>query len=137
MTMTTSTAVSTVDRFLEAVAAGRAAELADLYAPDARLDATVPNWRFGTTGAAAIADQYASWFTHPGRFEELARRPFAGGEVVSYLLTWEEGGVPHAGHHCHVLTLGSDGRIVHDQVWCGGRWDAALLAEMGAAGDAG
>ena len=40
---------------------------------------------------------------------------------------------PHAGHHLHVLTVRDD-RIVSDMVFCGGRWPAALLAEMEAAG---
>jgi len=47
--------------------------------------------------------------------------------------TWTEGGVPHAVHHVHVLAVG-DGRITADTVMCGGRWSAALLAEMEAAG---
>ncbi len=137
MSTTTTTTSTTVDRFLAAVAAGRAGGLAALYAPHAVLDATVPNWRFQVRGAAAIASQYARWFTHPGRFEELDRAAFAGGEVVSYLLTWEEHGVPHAAHHCHVLAIDATGYITSEKVWSGGRWDAALLAEMGAAGHAG
>ena len=42
------------------------------------------------------------------------------------------GGVPHAARHCHVLRFDSDGLIVEDRFFCGGRWDAALLAEMAA-----
>ncbi len=48
--------------------------------------------------------------------------------------------MPHASHHCHVLTIDpflDGGRIVADQVWCGGRWPAALLAEMEATGHGG
>jgi hypothetical protein len=121
-----------VDRFLSAVERGEPSRLEALYAPTATLDATVPGWRFEVSGPAAIVAQYAGWFTHPGRLEELRRRATADGEVVTYVLGWEEGGVPHAAHHCHVLTV-DDGRIVHEQVWCGGRWPAALLAEMEAA----
>jgi len=29
-----------------------------------------------------------------------------------------------------------DGRITRDQVWCGGRWSATLLAEMAEASNA-
>jgi hypothetical protein len=39
-----------------------------------------------------------------------------------------------------VLTIDptiEDGRIVADKVWCGGRWPAALLAEMEAAAHGG
>jgi hypothetical protein len=53
---------------------------------------------------------------------------------VEYTLSWSENGVPHAGHHLHVLTVRDD-QIVADTVFCGGRWPAALLAEMEAAHD--
>jgi hypothetical protein len=125
----------TVTAFLDRVEAGGGASLGDLYHPTAILDATVPNWRFEVRGNEAIAAEYGRWFYEPGRFEEQARRTVPGGEVVTYLLSWEEGGVPHAAHHCHVLTV-EDGLITREQVFCGGRWPAALLAEMAAA-DAG
>ena len=81
---------------------------------------------------AALKDEYAHWFADPGRFEELRRIPFPDGEVVEYVLTWVESGVPHAAHHVHVLDV-ADGRIARDTVVCGGRWPASLLAEMQAA----
>ena len=59
------------------------------------------------------------------------------GEVVTYLLAWNERGVPFAAHHCHVLRLDPHGRIASDRFFCGGRWDAARLAEMAAADHAG
>ena len=80
-------------------------------------------------GPAAIRAEYAQWFADPGQFEELRRIPTPGGEVVQYLLTWTENGVPHAAHHMHVLEV-SEGRIDVDTVMCGGRWPAGLLAEM-------
>ncbi len=52
---------------------------------------------------------------------------------LEFTLTWEENGVPHACHQSHHLTL-RDGSIVADTVFCGGRWNAALLAEMAEAG---
>lgn len=128
--------MTAIDTFLTAIETGTGVPVG-CYAEGASLDATVPNWRFTVRGPEAVAAEYGRWFAHPARFEELDRRPTPGGEVVSFFLTWEEGGVPHASHHCHVLTLAPDGRIVHDRVWCGGRWDAALLAEMGAAVHAG
>ena len=42
--------------------------------------------------------------------------------------------MPHAAHQAHVLAV-REGRIVRDQVWCGGRWPASLLAEMAEAAD--
>ena len=121
--------MTSTDRFLDAVRAGEGIP-ADLYADDAVLDATVPGWRMTATGGAAIAATYARWFADPAEFAELWREPVPGGEVVRYVLTWEEHGVPHAAHHCHLLTLDAAGRISADTVFCGGRWDAALLAQM-------
>ena len=85
--------------------------------------------------ADAIRAEYARWFAEPACFDELRRYPVEGGqaEVVEYMLSWTENGVPHAAHHLHVLTVRDD-RIVADMVFCGGRWPAALLAEMEAAG---
>jgi hypothetical protein len=129
--MLTITTPSTLDRLLEAVRSG-AGVPADLFAPDAELDATVPGWRFDRRGAEAVAAQYSQWFADPATFEELDRHAFPGGAVITYLLAWEEGGVPHAARHCHVLRFDEAGRITTDQFFCGGRWDAALLAEMAA-----
>jgi hypothetical protein len=133
---TVGLAQDTVDRFLEAVAAGTGVP-ADLFTPDAVIDATVPGWRFAERGADVLANRYSGWFADQAAFEELERLPIGGGEVVTYLLTWVERGVPHAAHHCHVLRLAPDGRIASDRFFCGGRWDATLLADMAAASDAG
>lgn len=130
------TTAGIVDRFLDAVCAGDGVP-AELFAADAVLDATVPGWRFSARGADAVAGQYSEWFAASGAFEELDRLAVDGGEVVCYLLTWLERGIPHAAHHCHVLGFAADGRIGRDRFFCGGRWDAGLLAEMAAADDAG
>jgi hypothetical protein len=131
MTTTDITITSTVvDRLLTAIRTGSV--VAGLYRDDAHLDATVPNWRFTVDGAEAIATEYARWFAHPGRFSELRRIPTADGEAVEYTLRWTENGVPHAAHHVHLLTMDSAReQIATDRVWCGGRWDADLLAQMG------
>ncbi|MDP1803737.1 MAG: hypothetical protein Q8K72_01085 [Acidimicrobiales bacterium] len=133
---TTVAGAQSVDRFLEAASAGLGVP-ADLFVPEVVLDATVPGWRFTARGADAVARQYSSWFADEAAFEELERLPVAGGEVVTFLLAWVERGVPHAAHHCHVLRLAPDGRIAADRFFCGGRWDAGLLAKMAAASDAG
>lgn len=122
---------SAADRFLDAVVSATIPGC-DAWSEDATLDATVPNWRFHRVGAEAIRAEYARWFADPGSFEQLHRLPTDGGEVVEYTLTWTENGVPHAAHHMHLLTVRDD-RIVADTVLCGGRWPAALLAEMEAA----
>jgi hypothetical protein len=129
--MTTTTTTNAVGRFLAAVEAARVPDC-DAWADDALLDATVPNWRMTRRGADAIRAEYGRWFADPGRFEQLRRIPTPGGEVVEYLLTWEEQGVPHAAHHVHILQVDED-RITADTVMCGGRWSATLMAEMAAA----
>ena len=129
------TSAPAVDRFLEAVCAGHGVP-ADLFTTDVVLDATVPGWRFTVRGADAVGRQYGDWFKDEAVLEELERLPVDGAEVVTYLLTWVERGVPHAAHHCHNLRIAADGRIAADRFFCGGRWDAGLLAEMAAAGDA-
>ncbi|MGH9148884.1 MAG: hypothetical protein ACRD0F_00905 [Acidimicrobiales bacterium] len=138
-TVTAATGVTagsrTVDRVLGAIGAGNGVP-AELFSPDVALDATVPGWRFAARGAEAVARQYSGWFADPATFEELERLPFDGGEVVTYLLTWVERGIPHAAHHCHVLRFDPGGLIAGDRFFCGGRWDAGLLAKMAVANDA-
>jgi hypothetical protein len=103
----------------------------DAWSADATLDATVPNWRLHVAGADAIRAEYSRWFADPGHFDELRHYPVGDGasDVVEYMLSWSENGVPHAGHHMHLLTVRDD-LIVADTVFCGGRWPASLLAEM-------
>ena len=120
-----------VDRLLAAVEAGTPPP-AELFTPDATLDATVPNWRFTRHGEPAVRLVLKDWFHDPGRFETVCRAPVPGGELVEFTLTWEEGGVPHACHQIHVLRL-EGGRIAADMIFCGGRWSASMLAEMAAA----
>lgn len=120
-----------VDRFLAAVENATIADC-DVWDDEAVLDATVPNWRFHRRGPAEIRREYARWFADKGSFEDLQRWSIDGGEVVRYLLCWTEQGVPHAAHHLHVLVVDGD-RIIRDTVLCGGRWPAALLAEIEAA----
>ena len=121
--------MSYIDKFLSAVASGDGIP-DDVYADDAVLDATVPGWRFSARGGSAIAATYATWFADPADFEELDRHPVEGGEIVRFFLTWTENGVPHGAHHVHLLMTDASGRIATDTVFCGGRWNATLLAQM-------
>lgn len=106
------------------------------FAPHAVLDATVPNWRYTVKGAGAIEAELGRWFADPGHFEELRRSPLPDGAVVEFVLTWEEDGEPHMCHQAHKLEV-RDGLIVKDTAYCGGRWGAALQAEMAEAAAAG
>jgi len=121
-----------IGRFLASIEAGGVPE-AGVLSDGVVLDATVPNWRFTVRGADGVGAELARWYADPGSFEDLTRTPVPGGELVTFTLLWRENGVPHAVHQAHVLSLGG-GRIVRDQVWCGGRWSASLLAEMAEAG---
>jgi len=123
-----------VERYLAAIEAATIAGC-DAFSPEVTLDATVPNWRFGVRGDAAVRAELARWYADPGTFEELHRTPLPTGELVEFTLRWEEKGVPYAVHQVHVVEV-TDGRITRDQIWCGGRWSATLLAEMAEAADA-
>jgi hypothetical protein len=117
-----------VTALLAAAKAGRPVPR-ETFADEVVLDATVPNWRFTTRGAERVRGQLAQWYAHPGEFEDLSRTPIPGGELVEFVLTWSEAGVPYAAHQAHVIQV-IEGRIAKDTVFCGGRWDAGLLAEM-------
>jgi hypothetical protein len=124
-----------IDRFIRAIEHA-AIPGAGAFAADAVLDATVPNWRFAVCGSEAVEAELARWFADPGRFEELTVTPLPDGALVEFVLAWEEDGEPHMSHQAHRLTM-RDGLIANDTAWCGGRWGAALQAEMAeAAADA-
>lgn len=125
--MAQSAVTSVVDRFLAGVEAGDMPQ--DVFADDAGLDATVPNWRFGVEGGAAVRAQLASWYADPGRFLDLQRTAIPGGELVEFTLSWDEDGVPHRVHQAHILRVVDD-RVAKDTAFCGGRWPADLIAEM-------
>jgi hypothetical protein len=129
--LSTATAV---DRFLDSILTATV-PAADAFSEDAVLDATVPNWRWTTTGKAGVEGVLSGWFADPGRFEMLERTPTLDGELVEFVLHWTEDGIPHACHQSHRLRLNEAGRILRDTAFCGGRWDAALVAEMAATTD--
>jgi hypothetical protein len=131
MTMTTATSVNS---FLDAV---RGEHGSAPWSDDAMLDATVPGWRFSLRGATRLDEQFRSWFSHPGELEEVRRFPTESGEVIEFTVSWIEDGVPWAARQVHVLDIDDDGRITRDNMWCGGRWPAELLAKMGAKDHAG
>ena len=132
MPETLTTADSTtraVDTLLDAIEAGTLVP-AGVYADSAEVDATVPGWRFTIRGVEAIRSQFATWYADPGHFDEFERIPVPGGEVVRFALSWTEHGVPHQAHQSHLIRLAESGEIVRHSMFCGGRWDAALLAQM-------
>ena len=131
-TVTQHAGFAVVTRLLDQIVAGEGIG-AELFAADVTLDATVPNWRLTEVGPAAVSAQLSGWFADPASFEALHRLAYSDGgvegEIVEFTVRWQERGVPHAAHQTHHLTV-VDGRIGADRAWCGGRWPAALLAEM-------
>ena len=119
-----------IDRFTAAIAAATIPQL-DVFAADAVVDATVPNWRWTMHGADQIRAEFSRWYADPGRFEELSTVDLPDGRLVEFLLTWEEDGERWAAHQIHRISV-HDGLIVRDTVFCGGRWSAELCAEMNA-----
>jgi len=130
---TATTATTATDRFLDAA---RGDHGAVPWADDITLDATIPNGRLTIQGADRVDAQFRIWFADPGTLEEVRRFPIATGELVEFTVSWVEDGVPHAARQVHVLDIDDRGRITHDNMWCGGRWPARLLAQMEAARDA-
>ncbi len=117
-----------VTRFTHAVETASIPQ-AGSFAPGVVLDATVPNWRYTVQGSDRVETELSRWFADPGRFDELSVTPLADGALVRFVLTWEEGGEPHMCHQAHLLEVHDD-LITRDTAWCGGRWGAALQAEM-------
>ena len=117
-----------IERYLAAIE-GAVMDDCDALGAEITLDATVPNWRYQVQGSSAVKAELSRWYSDTGAFEELKRTPLPTGELVEFTLRWEECGVLHAAHQAHILEV-TDGRITRDQVWCGGRWPATLLAEM-------
>jgi len=120
--------MTAIDAFLEAIETGTAPPL-ELFAEDVLLDATVPNWRFRLVGAARVAGQFETWFRFPAHFDVVERTPLPGGELIRFELSWIENGNPYACHQTHRVTVDGD-RIASVTLFCGGKWPAALLAEM-------
>jgi hypothetical protein len=120
--------MSAIDAFLEAIETGTA-PAQDLFAEDVVLDATIPNWRFRRIGPARVAGQFEAWFQQPGTFDAMERTSLPDGELVRFELSWMENSAPFACHQTHRITVDHD-RIVGVTLFCGGRWPAALLAEM-------
>jgi len=117
-----------IDRLIHAIETASIPR-SDVFDAGVVLDATVPNWRFTVEGATAVESELAGWYADPGRFEEMRRVDLPSGALVEFVLSWEENGEPHLCHQVHILEA-RDGRITRDTAFCGGRWEAALMAEM-------
>lgn len=133
MTPTAASTSTCLDAFLRNVSGDHRVSP---WADDAVLDAVVPGWRFALEGAHEVGQQFRVWFAHPGTLEEVRRLSTGSVEVVEFTVAWVEDGTPFAVRQVHVLDIDEQGRIARDHMWCGGRWPADLLAQMGASSHA-
>lgn len=118
------------ERYRKAVEAGDQAALAELYHPEALLDAHVPNWRFQVQGRDAVAARTAG-LPRPGRFASFEVEPTASEDVLVQF-EWrqhrEDGET--VTRELHVLRLDPDGRIAEQVLFCAGVWEPELQARM-------
>ena len=120
------------ERYRSAVEAGDLAALAELYHPDALLDAHVPNWRFQLQGRPAVAEYTGGALPSPGRFTAFAAEPTASGDLLVQF-EWRqhaEDGEPVV-RQLHRWRL-DKGRIVEQVLFCAGIWNRRLQAQMAA-----
>ena len=96
--------------------------LADVYAPDALLDANVPLWRFQRKGLEEIVEQYRSWYPAPVRLVEWKPAPTEFGAVVEQAELSGDGDQETYARSLHVLRV-DGGLIVHHVLYCTGQWD--------------
>lgn len=118
-------------RLLDAVAAGNGVPT-DLYTRTAVLDATVPMWRFEVHGAAAVTAELSRWYDAPGELTDVIRSPLPNGELVRFTCEWVGADGPCITHQVHILTI-TGVQIRRHETWSGGRWGAALQADIEAA----
>lgn len=77
-------AVRGADTLRKCLESASFAGLADLYAPQAVLDANVPLWRFQRRGPDEIIRQFQEWYPTPVRVVSWRERPTEGGVVVEF-----------------------------------------------------
>ena len=106
--------------------------LVEVYAPDALLDANVPQWRFQCRGVDQIIAQYRAWYPGSVRIVEWAPSDTTFGVVVEQA-EWADDGTDEVfARSVHLLHLEAD-RIVRHVVYCTGRWDRATVERQAAA----
>jgi Phosphotransferase enzyme family len=101
------------DRLRDCVASGDLGELADSYAADAVLDASLPGSRRKVQGPLAIVDAVASCFPGPGTLVEWTPAVHPDGIAVWLERVGEDGGVVRQRHYLRL----EDGRVVRHWVY--------------------
>ncbi len=101
-------------------------QLADVYAPDAMLDANVPQWRFQRKGVDEIVAQHRDWYPGPVRLVDWVPTATEFGAVVEQADWVGDGADEVYSRSVHVLHVEGD-RIVRHVMYCTGRWDRATF----------
>lgn len=102
--------------------------LADVYAPDALLDANVPEWRFQRKGLDDIVAQYRDWYPQPVRITEWSETATDFGAVLEQA---EQAADADTGDEAysrsvHLFHVAGD-RITRHVLYCTGTWDRATV----------
>lgn len=120
------------ETYRKAVETSDQAALAQLYEPEALLDAHVPNWRLQVQGREAVAT-HTSGLPGPGSFASFDTEATASGDVLMQF-EWRQreanGGAVI--RELHLLRLTDDGRIAEQILFCAGVWDPDLQLRMAA-----
>ncbi len=111
-----------IERLRRCLEAGDWDRLAEVYAPDALLDANVPQWRFQRRGFEEIVAQYRDWYPEPVRLVEWTPTPTEFGAVVEQAEWTVVGGEETYTRSVHLLQVGGR-RIVRHVLYCTGRWN--------------
>jgi hypothetical protein len=120
---TVETAAARLRRYLESGEIGRVAEL---YAPDALLDANLPSWRIQRQGTDAIVKQFEDWYPEPPRYVEWRERTTPWGAVVECAELGRQGAEELYFRSVCLLMMEGE-RIGEHIVYCTGAWDEAAL----------
>lgn len=118
-------------RLLDALAAHDATRIESLYAPNAVLDAHVPQWRYQLQGGDAITAAIDESYPSPVRF--TAARTFGTGDwqVLEVEAWFSQGGEERLFHELNLSRL-ADGSIAEHVVYCTGIWDTATIRRQAA-----
>jgi hypothetical protein len=119
------------ERYRTAVESGDLDKLAELYHPQALLDAHVPNWRFQIQGREMVARAAATALPGPGRFTAFNAESTVSGDLLVQF-EWQQaddqGG--QISRELHMFRLDNDRRITEQILFCAGIWDQQLRSQM-------
>jgi hypothetical protein len=101
---------------------------ADLFAPDAFADLTVPGWRLQASGRAAVSALRTDSHPDPGRVRVSRVDAIERGFVMEFEERWDSGG---QSWYCREMLRADvrDAQITQMSVYCTGDWDEQKQAE--------